>query len=127
MKNENFDLTNFKAAYDWRSAFHEAFYHSDGGSYEGEHIIDNVTRIVCCEEGENDGASWPAIVEWSGTEGKYAIVDAGCDYTGWDCMASGAIEFHDELSAALHDLTPEQAERLGVPHDANTARKDGGN
>lgn len=27
------------------------------------------------------------------------------------------MEFHDSLALALHDLTPEQAERLGVPHE----------
>lgn len=27
------------------------------------------------------------------------------------------MEFHDSLQSALHDLTPEQCERLGVQHE----------
>jgi hypothetical protein len=110
-------LEDFKADYDWRSAFHEAVYHSCG-SYDVIGPIENVTRVIHSIEGENDEADWLAIVEWSGPEGKFAVMSAGCDYTGWDCRAGGSIDFYESAAVALSSLTPEQARRLGLPHDA---------
>ena len=80
-------LDEFKADDDWRCAFQEAV----NGEYVSEwfregdpHVIDNVTEVHHAAEGENDGDEWVAIVSWSGPEGDYAVMAAGCDYTGWD-------------------------------------------
>lgn len=42
----------------------------------------DVREVIAYEDGENDGASWVAILHlW---DGRYAFLEAGCDYTGWD-------------------------------------------
>lgn len=110
------ELATWKEDYDWRAAFYEAIHGDCGCSAD---TLDSVTRVVVAEEGDNDGDSWLAVVEWSGPEGNYAVMEASCDYTGWDCQAGGVIAFHPTEGMALTDLTPRQAKRLDVPHDAN--------
>lgn len=87
-KKEKQELENFKNAYDWQHAFYEAVHGEYGPSYgakEGERgPIENVSAIIACAEGDNDGPDWLALVKWKGKEGKYAKMFAGCDYTGWD-------------------------------------------
>lgn len=112
------ELATWKEDYDWRAAFYEAM-HGDCYYDPDTNVLDAITRVVVAEEGENDGDSWLAVVEWSGPEGNYAVMEASCDYTGWDCQAGGVIAFHPTEGMALTDLTPSQAARLGVPHDAN--------
>lgn len=85
--SEKTKLEEFKADYDWQSAFQEAV--GDGYRwFDGEemklHPINNVTEVHHSYEGCNDEESWIAIVGWSGPEGNFATIDAGCDYTGWD-------------------------------------------
>jgi len=41
-----------------------------------------VKEIVAIEEGENDGDYWIAIFEL--VSGLFLVLEAGCDYTGWD-------------------------------------------
>jgi hypothetical protein len=101
------ELENWKNDDDWKEAFATSGYD-----------IQNVTKVIVCDEGENDGDNWIAIVKWNGVKGKYAIIDAGCDFTGWDCQGWGNIEFFDSEEVAKVHLTPEQATRLGVDHDA---------
>jgi hypothetical protein len=117
-------LEDFKSDFDWQHAFYEAFHGADGPSYDappGERgPIENVVRVIHSIAGENDEAAWLAVVEWSGEQGAFAVMEAGCDYTGWDCQASGAIDYYPSLEVALSSLTPEQARRLGLPHDADT-------
>ena len=124
------DLISFKDNYDWQHAFYEAA-NGDCKSYDEIGPIQHVEEVIACDEGENDGAEWIAIVKLvpetslhkNITEnGPFAIIVAGCDYTGWDCQASGYIEYHESLEVALTDLTPEQASRLGYPHDANKTK-----
>lgn len=108
-------LEEMKGNYDWEHAFYEAVHHQYGPD-EGLGPLEHVTEILHSVAGENDESSWLAIGRWD--DGKFFVMDAGCDYTGWDCQASGTMEFHDTLGEALTDLTPEQARRLGLPHDA---------
>ena len=42
---------------------------------------DDVATIVARAEGENDGASWVMVVLLY--DGRFAVVRASCDYTGW--------------------------------------------
>ena len=80
------NIEEFKDDYDWRHAFHEASTGGYGGSFDKSepHIIDNVTEVLYSAAGENDGPEWLAVVAWSGEEGRFAVIAAGCDYTGWD-------------------------------------------
>jgi hypothetical protein len=43
-------------------------------------------RVLLQICGENDGADWHWIVEL--TEGGFAYIHGGCDYTGWDCQSN---------------------------------------
>lgn len=46
---------------------------------------ETIQSVALTIEGENDGASWHWIVRL--TNGKWAYVTGGCDYTGWDCQS----------------------------------------
>lgn len=64
-------IQEMRDSFDWR----EAFKYSDGFN------MDDVAEIIASENGENDGASWVAVFALS--DGRYAYLEAGCDYTGW--------------------------------------------
>lgn len=40
-----------------------------------------------CKFGENDGPHWVWILEL--LDGSFGYLKAGCDYTGWNCLAGG--------------------------------------
>lgn len=44
--------------------------------------IDDVAELLGSSTGYNDGDSWVCVVRLR--DGRYAKVDGGCDYTGWD-------------------------------------------
>jgi len=69
-------LEEFKKDYNWNEALAYAPFN-----------MDEVAEILASEEGENDGDSWVAVVKL--TDGRFGFIDAGCDYTGWDCRAGG--------------------------------------
>lgn len=71
--------------YDWRSAAAEAGLRPD-----------DVARVVAAVTGENDGDSWLCAFEFN--TGAYGFLSAGCDYTGWDCSASGTLDYAPSLS-----------------------------
>lgn len=110
-------LEEMQADYDWRHAFHEAVEGDYGPGYDDIGPVGKVVRLIACSAGVNDELDWLAVGEWD--DGNFFVLSAGCDYTGWDCQSSGYIEFHDSEGKALTDLTPKQAQRLGVQHDAN--------
>ena len=43
--------------------------------------LGDVAYVISCQEGENDGPDWVALVALK--DGAFAFVSAGCDYTGW--------------------------------------------
>lgn len=45
-----------------------------------------ITEILANIEGQNDGNNWIWIVALD--NGKFAYLEGGCDYTGWDCQSS---------------------------------------
>ena len=79
--------------YDWE----EAFKFSDGQNLDflgdnnqKNHIpfkISDIKKIISVSEGYNDGDNWIIFVKLK--NGYYGFLSAGCDYTGWDCQASG--------------------------------------
>ena len=42
---------------------------------------ESVVEIVGLSEGENDSADWIGVFRLA--DGRYACLEAGCDYTGW--------------------------------------------
>lgn len=57
---------------DWQEAF----------VYADNFCIEDVCCIVALEEGCNDSESWLGFFKLK--DGRYAALDAWCDYTGWD-------------------------------------------
>jgi len=47
----------------------------------------DIKHLHACKFGENDGPDWIWIIEFK--DGTFGWLKAGCDYTGWDCQASG--------------------------------------
>ena len=68
---------------DWE----EVFKYATPDSVVGESVDttpfsrDDVVQILHSEEGENDGPDW--IVAGILQDGRYFVLRAGCDYTGW--------------------------------------------
>lgn len=110
-------IEEMKNGYDWQHAFHEACL-GHCKPYDAEDIgpVKNVSEVITCSAGQNDEAEWIAVVGWGGPEGSFAVMRAGCDYTGWDCQAGGKIEFYKTREEALspNTLTAEERERLGI-------------
>lgn len=108
MKSSIYTIEEFRENYDWQNAFQNYSWND-----RENNSLTFVKRVVCADEGCNDGPSWICVAELD--DGRYVIVDAGCDYTGWDCQSwGGIVDYFDSEAEALSNLTPEQAERLEV-------------
>lgn len=59
---------------------------------------DDIERVLAVHVGENDGDDWRWVMKLK--DGRFAFVQGGCDYTGWDCQSWAASAFAD---------TPEEA------------------
>jgi hypothetical protein len=94
MKIEDLDT------YDWKEAF----------GYASDFKIEDVATIENAVEGENDGDDW--IIFGTLKDGRWFSLKAGCDYTGWDCQASG-----NSHTAATRD----ELIRMGM--DAGTRKR----
>lgn len=75
--------------------------------------IDDIAKVIMHEYGENDGPSWLLVGRLK--DGRYFFLEAGCDYTGWDCQASGDIQVADSLdNLKRYCMTESARERLGI-------------
>jgi len=91
------DLNEFNGSFNWAGSFdsgmgavYEACQEPDPlPGYKGPiaWTKDDVAEVLCASEGENDGANWLALLRLK--DGRFVFLSAGCDYTGWDCQASG--------------------------------------
>lgn len=100
------NLEYIKNDYDWR----EAFEYADGFA------MDDIQTIANLAEGQHDGDDW--VIYGQLKNGKWFYLSAGCDYTGWDCQASGTsgLEETRDLIERLH-LTSKDRDRLNVKRD----------
>lgn len=84
------DLTG----YDWREAFEYA--KEPDPCPPGSDInvsgfgLADVVEVIAKSEGENDGPNWLCFGRLR--DGRYFLLSAGCDYTGWDCQAGGSAD-----------------------------------
>lgn len=64
---------------------------------------DNILNVMAVFEGENEGAEWAWVVKL--TSGRFAYIQGGCDFTGWDCSShlNSIIEFKP-LRAVTHAM-----------------------
>ena len=97
-------LPQMRASYDWP----EAFKVSSGPPFS----LDDVAFVVASAEGANDEAAWIAVFALN--DGRYAAIDASCDYTGWDCQAGGSRYVGATLADVVRfGLTDDGRRRLG--------------
>ena len=74
---------------------------------------EDVKHIVAKDEGENEGPCW--IICGRLNDGRWFYIEAGCDYTGWDCQAGGtAVVAKSKKSLIRFGLTQEARERMGL-------------
>lgn len=117
--------------YDWREAFSYAGEpHTCGGPninavIGDESVItepftrEDVAEIIAYDEGINDGPDW--IIFGKLNDGRYFFLEAGCDYTGWDCQAGGyttvGLDYDDMVRFALGDGDRERL-NIELPKEA---------
>lgn len=114
--------------YDWREAF--AFANPpvptlncrgwgrgpDMLGYVSDHsfTVDDVVEIIAASEGENDGQNWLMLGRLK--DNRFFVVNSGCDFTGWDCLAGGiGYVSHTQEEAVWFGLGAVERERLGFP------------
>lgn len=120
MRDESpaFDATNWREEYDWREAFVYAgtirtAYQCDPAPFG----LDDVAEALHAVNGENDGPSWLMVGKLK--DGRYFFLDAGCDYTGWDCQASGDAQVADTLENLIrYGMTTDARSRLNIAEPA---------
>jgi len=53
--------------------------------------VDDIEQVLAVWTGENDGDDWRWVVRLSPDpdygEARFAFIQGGCDYTGWDCQS----------------------------------------
>jgi hypothetical protein len=68
--------------------------------------VDDIERVLAVWEGENDGDDWRWVLLLK--DGRYAFLQGGCDYTGWDCQSWATSAFddtpEDSAKRALGDI-----------------------
>lgn len=64
------------SAYDWKEAMKYAKFK-----------FADIVEVIVAEEGVNDEEDWKLIVKLK--DGTFGWLNAWCDYSGWDCQASG--------------------------------------
>lgn len=73
----------------------------------------DVVKLYGISEGENDGPPWLCYGKLR--DGRFFFLTAGCDYTGWDCQASGnAVVADTKRNIEKLGLDDEARRRLGV-------------
>ena len=107
---------------DWEAAFeyagHPTGYGMDNSSPDiialGEcntapFSIPDVAEVYKMDEGENDGPDW---IMWGKlNDGRHFFLQAGCDYTGWDCQAGGCTYVSMNKDRLIHSAMDIQSRR----------------
>lgn len=102
--------------YDWGQAFGYAcgsacISTAPGSSCSAnEFTREDVSELRHATAGEHDESNWMAAGVLS--DGRCFYLEAGCDYTGWDCQASGFAVVADDWEALV---------QFGMGDNARTA------
>lgn len=106
-------IEDMREDYDWQQVFRYTDNPSNPLTREIIHQayqIDDIAEILATVDGENDGPDW--VGAFLMKDGRYLLVRAGCDYTGWDCQAGGSAEWCSTAEELKAIATPEERERL---------------
>ena len=108
---------DWRSSYDWQSAFEYASIIRTASECSKDGFgMHDVAEVLAWSEGENDGPSWMMVGKLN--DGRYFFLDAGCDYTGWDCKAGGDAQVASTLDRLKrYGMTEEARERLEMPID----------
>ena len=108
---------DWRSSYDWQSAFEYASIIRTASECSKDGFgMHDVAEVLAWSEGENDGPSWLMVGKLN--DGRYFFLDAGCDYTGWDCKAGGDAQVASTLDRLKrYGMTEEARERLEMPID----------
>lgn len=116
---------SWKEDYDWLEAFKYADspnsvpLRETNVSRKG-FTIDDVVQVIAAQCGRNDEDPW--IMVGLLRDFRYFVLEAGCDYTGWDCQASGSATVADNFGALVRlGLTKEERELFSFPLDGSIA------
>lgn len=106
---------------DWKEAFNcaiESVYPAWPIQAESEVSLEEFTRedveaIYASSEGENDGLEW--LCYGRSKDGRYFLMTAWYDYTGWGCMDGGqAYVSNDQKKLIKFAMADKVKERLGL-------------
>lgn len=88
-------MYDFLDDYDWREVFSFAGGETDSHNFGIPTPVlshtpcdatpfsrEDVEEILAYSEGENDALDW--LIAGKLKDGRYFMIEAGCDYTGWD-------------------------------------------
>jgi hypothetical protein len=119
--------------YDWQEVFAAAGIEKHSGNTGGKPRAaipndaislatfsrEDVVEIAHIIDGDPDGENWCCVVRLH--DGRWAALEGGCDYTGWDCQADASAAVASSLDDAVRfGLSENGRERLGIvlPEDA---------
>lgn len=113
-------------SYDWQEAFGYAGESGTNGSANVTSVLSNalvegftredVEEIYGIIEGENDASPWRIYGKLN--DDRYFYLEAGCDYTGWDCQADGhAVVAPTREDIETYGLTLEARRVFGLAED----------
>lgn len=94
--------------YDWTQAFET----SDVRSLPGSSVAttpfgrEDVLTVLSSSEGCRDESPWLMVGLLK--DGRFFYLEAGCDYTGWDCQAYGSMTVSATLEELMSTAIPEQ-------------------
>lgn len=112
----DFDMATWRDDYDWKEAFvYAKEIRLSTGCTAEPFTMNDVAEVIKAVNGENDGPSW--LMAGKLKDGRFFLLDAGCDYTGWDCQAGGDAAVAGSLDELIRmGMTNDTRERLGFSH-----------
>lgn len=123
MTNEIGTIEQFMADYDWEEVFKYANPTPVLGSSASADPFSraDVAEIIAAVNGDNDGPDWVGVFRLD--DGRFAVVSAGCDYTGWGCQEDGQAASASSLEELVRlGLSDDERTRLGFDHPTDNER-----
>ena len=97
---------------DWEEAFKYAgeLYVNAYGCLSTSFTREDVIEIYGMDNGENDERPWRIYGRLN--DNRYFYLEAGCDYTGWNCQADGSAWVSSTRNGIIREGLTEEARRI---------------